>query len=494
MISCIFEPKLHAVDLQLVRDLFEEYTGESPMSSQPLPQSGSSRYYLRLKSKNHSIIAAYAPDLRENHAFFEMSRFFKSRGVSVPELYLVANDKKHYLQQDLGDSSLFELLQDTRAQNKNIQAIKDYYASALKKLAYMQLAAARDFDYSVAYPRAAFDAQSVQWDLNYFKYYYLKLCGSGFDEHKLEKEFQTLIDILMQVKDSGFMFRDFQARNIMIKEGEVFFIDYQGGRQGAPQYDVASLLYQARAQLPEDWRDALLEVYLKEYSRLTGNTASLFSEHYHWFVLVRLLQTLGAYGFRGLYEQRPHFIKSIPLALKNLEHFLSTNRLKELPYLKDRLRAVSDPDAMPIFSDPDSDDTLIITLFSFSYKNGIPLDASGNGGGFVFDCRSLHNPGRYEAYKSLTGRDHAVQEFLEKEGEIQTFLESAYALSDKAVRKYLKRGFNRLMISFGCTGGQHRSVYSAELTAARLAEDYPGIRVRLIHRELDQEYWIKKSI
>jgi aminoglycoside/choline kinase family phosphotransferase len=443
-----------------------------------IKQQGSNRIYSReTDPSGRSVIRVVGTNRDENRAFIYMARHFRALGLPVPELYSVSPDEMTYTQEDLGDTLLFDHLDDYTLLSRTIRA-----------LAHMQVTGARDFDWSVCFPVPAMDERSIRWDLNYFKYCFLKLTGIEFSEPQLEDEFDRLVQRLT-TNDQGlpptFLYRDFQSRNVMIRDGQPWFIDFQGGRRGPTQYDVASFLWQARANFAPELRDRLIDEYLDELRQLQPSLAeNAWREALPHFVLFRTLQVLGAYGFRGYHERKPHFLQSIPNALRNLRDILT--RLPEYPYLREiadclsakRSNSETVLQAQPVLQRSG----LVVTIYSFSFKKGIPSDDSGNGGGYVFDCRSTHNPGKYEEYKSLTGLDQPVIDFLEADGEILRFLESVYRLVDHHVERFLERGFTHLQVAFGCTGGQHRSVYSAEHLAHHLKEKY-NINIELIHRE-----------
>jgi hypothetical protein len=361
----------------------------------------------------------------------------------------------------------------------------DEYKKVLRELPRIQLVAGKDIDYSVCYPRDAFDKQSMMWDLNYFKYYFLKLAKIPFDEQALEDDFQAFSDYLLAVDNNAFLYRDFQSRNVMLKDGGVYFIDYQGGRKGALQYDLASLLYDAKANIPEAEREELLEFYLDELDKYKHTDREKFKSLYDGYVLIRIMQAMGAYGFRGFYEKKEHFLKSIPFALKNLEALLEKNTIPvRLPELFKVLKAVTESTFLKTISPVN--DRLTVRISSFSFKKGIPADPSGNGGGFVFDCRAIHNPGKYDEYKHLSGKDIQVQKFLEEKSTMPDFLKNVFALVTQSVEVYRSRGFKHLCVSFGCTGGQHRSVYGAEKLAEYLKNNFP---VTVVLQHVEQENW-----
>ena len=464
--------------------LFESHFKEEVTFFEQLPASGSYREYVRIKSVNHQVIGAYNQDIKENQAFLEFSAHFRNKNIPVPHIYAVNSNMDCYLQEDLGNTTLFDFISTTRENEGFSIKIVDEYKKVLHELPRIQLVAGKDIDYSVCYPREAFDKQSMMWDLNYFKYYFLKLAKIPFDEQALEDDFQTFSDYLLAVDNNAFLYRDFQSRNVMLKDGKVYFIDYQGGRKGALQYDLASLLYDAKANIPEAEREELLEFYLDELSQYKQVNRDKFKALFGGYVLIRIMQAMGAYGFRGFYEKKEHFLKSIPFALKNLETLLAKNTIQaKLPELFKVLKAVTESVFLKTISP--SNDRLTVRVSSFSYKKGIPHDPSGNGGGFVFDCRAIHNPGRYLEYKHLTGKDPQVQEFLEEKSTIANFMASVISLVSQSVEVYSSRGFSHLCVSFGCTGGQHRSVYAAEKLAEYLRNNYP-VTVVLQHIEQDK--------
>jgi len=462
-------------------NLFKNYFAEEVINEEMLPPSGSYREYLRIKSHHHSAIGTWNEDQNENRAFIEFSRHFREKGLKVPQIYDHDLSSGIYLQEDLGDLSLFQFAQEVRGSEGFSERIIAVYRKVIKELPKIQVTAGKDFNYGYCYPRKSFDRQSMMWDLNYFKYYFLKLAKVSFNEQLLEDDFTAFCDYLLEAESCFFMFRDFQSRNIMIRDGEPWFIDYQGGRQGPLQYDLASLLYDAKADIPQYVREELIELYLDELDNVHSINRNTFMQFFYGFVIIRIMQAMGAYGFRGFYEKKEHFLKSIPFALENMNTVLSKIDLPvALPELMQVLGSLKNSEVLnKIIS---KEIKLTIRVTSFSYKKGIPGDPSGNGGGFVFDCRSLPNPGKYQEYMSFTGRDEPVVKFLEKEKEVEKFIETVFLLVDRTVEKYLEWKFTHLSVSFGCTGGQHRSVYSAERMASHLSEKYP-VRVILHHRE-----------
>lgn len=463
--------------------LYKKHFSADADSFEMLPLSGSYREYARIGRSGISVIGAFNADVKENKAFLTFSRQLAGAGVPVPEIYAVGDDHTTYLQQDLGTVTLFDYITEVRKSEGFSRTITDEYRKVLDVLPRIQVEGGKRIDYSVCYPRAAFDKQSMLWDLSYFKYYFLKLARIQFDEQLLEDDFQRFADYLLSADSDYFMYRDFQSRNIMLKDGAVYFIDYQGGRKGALQYDLASLLYDGKADIPQQVRNELFEYYLDRLEKFIPVDRFEFMRFYRGFVIIRIMQAMGAYGFRGFYEKKEHFLKSIPYALDNLEYLL--NRLDlpiELPELTKVLSEVTGSSFLRSIGHEKHNLTVRVT--SFSYKKGIPADPSGNGGGFVFDCRAINNPGRYSEFKPLTGKDPLVQRFLEEKSEMKEFLGAATLLVDQSVKNYIDRGFTHLSVNFGCTGGRHRSVYAAEKLAAHIRNNFP-VNVVLLHKEQD---------
>ena len=465
--------------------LFEEWSGEKVEKITPLAQSGSDRKYYRMKSAGKTALGVYNPDSKENLAFIEFTRHFLKKGMNVPQIYAENPTEDIYLLEDLGDTTLFAFLTEEKKKADFTDELRRVYRKVLKELPRFQVIAGADLNYSLCYPRSDFDKTSMMWDLNYFKYYFLKLAQISFDEQALENDFQTLTDYLLEADHNYFLYRDFQSRNIMLKDDQVYFIDYQGGRRGALQYDLASLLYDAKAAIPQEERDALLEFYIDELENYVLVERKEFKDYFSGYVMIRIMQAMGAYGFRGFYEKKAHFLASIPYALDNLNNVLEKLDLPiELPTLIPVLKKMVASEKLRQIGI--TRNKLVVSVNSFSYKRGIPVDESGHGGGFVFDCRALHNPGRYDEYKQLTGRDLKVIEFLEKEDGVKRFLRNVTDLVEQSVEKYLERDFDHLSVNFGCTGGQHRSVYCAEYMARHLRDKY-NIRVELRHREQEMK-------
>ncbi len=454
-----------------LENLFESL-GEHTLKCEIISGSGSNRQYYRLYGEERTVIGVYGKDVKENKAFILLTEHLKNARINVPQVLTVSEDFYYYITEDLGDTALFSLLNpDNQPQElleKTISALPD-----------IQFRAGALIDYSICYPQQEFDSHTVFWDLNYFKCEFLKPSVIEFDELQLETDFEQFAQILLSENSNTFMYRDFQSRNIMVKDGEPWFIDYQGGRKGPIYYDLASFVYQAKARYSKEIRERLIETYIKSAQRYIKLDSATFRDKLNYFVLFRTLQTLGAYGFRGLVEHKAHFIQSIPFGIKNLAEIVEQADFSKLPYLQKTLKELVGGYKQPFINETDK---LVVKVFSFSYKKGIPLDYSGNGGGYVFDCRAVHNPGKYEQYKKKTGLDQDVIDFIEQNGEMATFLSHIYALADAAVERYMKRGFTNLMFSFGCTGGQHRSVYGAQHLAEHINSKY-GVKVILEHRE-----------
>jgi aminoglycoside/choline kinase family phosphotransferase len=424
------------------------------------------------------------PVREENVAFLEFSRHFRRKGLPVPEIYAEDLSRGAYLEEDLGDTTLFEFLSAHRQGETIAAEAIEAYRKTVAALPRFQVEAGKDLNYKVCYPRASFDRQSISWDLNYFKYYFLRLAGIPFNEQALEADFGRLTKFLLGAPHEYFLYRDFQSRNVMLRDGTPYFLDYQGGRRGALQYDIASLLYDGKADLPPALRQELLDYYLDQLGKYIDVRRDAFMEHYYAYVYVRILQALGAYGFRGFYERKPHFLQSVPYALKNIEWLAANVKLPvALPTLLDALSRLAQSEKLQGLAAPES--ALTVRVFSFSFHREAPKDESGNGGGFVFDARALPNPGREERFRALTGKDAPVAEYLRGQESVGQFLAGAEALVDESVRAYQKRGFTDLMVSFGCTGGQHRSVFLAEQMAKHLRA-VNGVHVALRHVELEK--------
>lgn len=474
----------------LVR-LFERQFGRSPAAVVGLAGDGSNRSYRRLLGEDgRSVVGVVGPDHDENRAFLSYTRRFFDAGLPVPELYAVDENAGVYLIEDLGDTTLFDALDQARpdpAADDGERApfpegVLELYDEVVQTLPRFQVEGHRAVDYAVAYPHEEFGRQSITWDLNYFKYHFLKLAHVPFREARLEADFDRLVAFLLTAERDAFLYRDFQSRNVMVTPAGLRFIDYQGGRRGAVHYDIASLLYDAKADIPEPVRARLLDRYLDALEAYRPVDRAEFEGLYRGFVLVRIMQALGAYGYRGFFERKPHFLRSVPYAARNLGRLLADGLPVDVPELAAIFARIVDAWAS---DSADVDDVAALTVHvrSFSYRRGYPEDRSGHGGGHVFDCRAIENPGRESEFRALTGLDAPVQAFLAALPEAEAFIEHATSLSRAQVDEYLRRGFDHFSIAFGCTGGQHRSVYFAERLAERLREAYPDVRVRLEHRE-----------
>ena len=479
-------------------ELYKQYTECTADSLQCIAGSGSNRLYYRMQgtlfplfpsvintsvintstnSVTESVIGVYGSQIKENKAFIEICRIFNECGIPAPKVLAVSEDFHCYLTDDLGNESLFF---DHIANGFDEECVSLLHKT-IAILPRIQFEVGKKLDFSICYPQAEFDERGIRWDLNYFKYNFLKLSPIEFDEALLEDCFDHLVKILLCDSTQTFLYRDFQSRNIMIKDGEPYFIDFQGGRKGPIYYDLVSFIFQAKANIPRQIREDLICTYLENLKAYTEVDEKDFREKLMLYALFRNLQVLGAYGYRGLIEGKAHFISSIPYAIKNLKSLLAEYEFTGIDYLISLLNELIEYHTDKTAEEIDSS-KLCVDIYSFSYKKGIPADYSGNGGGFVFDCRAVHNPGRYKEYKQLTGLDKGVIDFLEEDGEMVEFMQSVYALADASVARYLERGFTHLQFSFGCTGGQHRSVYGAEHLAQHLSEKF-GVQIRLNHRE-----------
>lgn len=466
--------------------LYEGWAGDKVIETEVLPQSGSYREYIRLIGEKRTILGAYNADKKENNAFISFSKHFHTKGLQVPEIYLHDEQQDIYLLQDLGKTTLFDYILHLRVGEGFATDLVLIYKKIISQMVRFQVEGGDGLDYKACYPRDSFDKQSMIWDLHYFKYYFLKLAKIPFDEQLLEDDFQKFSDYLLEAPRDYFLYRDFQSRNIMLVKGEPWFIDYQGGRKGALQYDLASLLYDAKADLPQEVRDELLEHYLQELKKVQDVDEKEFRSFFQGYVLIRIMQAMGAYGFRGFYERKAHFLKSIPFALNNLKTILDRMDIPvDLSDLTKALNEVVNSEFLQAVG-KEEEVKLHVEINSFSYRRGIPLDKSTNGGGFVFDCRAIHNPGRYEEYVEMTGKDQPVIDFFKEKSEMDEFLQSVFHIVDMSVDKYIKRKFTNLQVSFGCTGGRHRSVFSAESLAKHLREKFDvNITLRHIEREIE---------
>ncbi len=472
-----------------IQQLFNSIYPSDWDSIHKIPQSGGDRVYFRILQGNQSWIATYSININENKTFIYFANHFKDKCLPVPKVLAVNDLCTTYLQEDVGNTSLLEVLE----KEGKTEHVFSLFQKSLKALVALQVKGHQGLDYQQCLTSKIFGNQSIMTDLLYYKYYFLDSLQYPYDKQALMNEFELLSDQLASKDFNYFLFRDFQSRNIMVQDDEVYFIDFQGGMQGGLSYDVASLLWQAKAELSQEWKDRLLAYYIKEVQQLLPTSLDLqaFKKQYNGFVLLRLLQVLGAYGFRGLFERKAHFLASIPLGLQNLKNFLTTIDLsKETPVFASILNWMVSDEVTSRFTPPiaNEDTPLQVTIHSFSYKKGIPEDPTENGGGFVFDMRGILNPGRFDEYRKLSGLDKPVQDFLEQKTKMNVFLNSVWDLVDINVEDYLKRGFASLHINFGCTGGQHRSVFAAEQTARHLRNKYK-LKVNLIHT--NKENWVK---
>ncbi len=474
-----------------IEELFSSYNPTAINRIDKIPQSGGDRAYYRIHdASGHSFIATHGHHIKENKTFLYFTRHFKTAGAPVPEIFAVNADENIYIQEDFGDTSLLQVLE----KEGHTDHVFTLFKKSLSALAQLQINGDKQLDYNQCLTSKEFGQQAILSDLLYFKYYFLDTLKIPYDKEQLLLDFEALSNYLAHTGQQHFMYRDFQSRNIMVKDDAVHFIDYQGGMKGALQYDVASLLWQAKANLSDEWKDKLLKHYMDEVERITGQSINrnAFISQYNGYVLIRLLQVLGAYGFRGLFERKAHFLSSIPLALNNLKGFLQNNKTGiELPLFDNILQQVVSDSTIRSFNITKASETtpLTVRINSFSFlKNGYPKNQSNNGGGFVFDCRGILNPGRIDQYKIQSGQDKPVKDFLEQETLMPKFLNSIYDIVDITVEDYIKRGFESLDINFGCTGGQHRSVYAAEAVNRHLRNKF-GVKTILQH--LNQENWVK---
>ena len=465
-----------------LEQLFEEYTRQKPDNIYELPSSGSNRRYFRISGSGISLIGAKGLDVDENIAFMEIAKHFKLKGLPVPQVLCASKDNMFYLQEDLGDITLFNTIEQGRETSHFSQYEVELLKKTIATLPKLQFEGGKGLDYNVCFPQPEFDERNVWFDCNYFKYCFLKTTGLEFSEIKLHDDLTKMAaDLLEGGNEETFMYRDFQARNVMLVNDNPYFIDFQGGRKGPLYYDLASFVWQAKANYPTSLKEELIETYREALKQYVDIPKDVFYKKLRLFVLFRTMQVLGAYGFRGYFEKKPHFLQSVPFAIDNLRKLIQEQPFEEYPYIQHLLEELT---TMRQFSDLREQRKLEVRIFSFSYKKGIPVDTSGNGGGYVFDCRAINNPGKYDHFKHFTGLDKEVIEFLEEDGEVTKFLSHVYELADAHVRRYMERKFTNLMFCFGCTGGQHRSVYCAQHLAEYLAKKY-NITVKVYHREQD---------
>jgi aminoglycoside/choline kinase family phosphotransferase len=479
--------------LDSIRALYKKWNGNEAVSLDVLPQSGSERRYFRLFGQQGSVIGTYGANVKENESFIYFSDHFRKKHLAIPEIFAISEDRMYYLQEDFGDKSLLNHLEA----DGYTPELYTLFRKSLEALANVQVLGDKGLDYNKCLTNKEFGKQAIMADLLYFKYYFLDALRKPYDKQKLIDDFEALSNYLTHTEYKYFMFRDFQSRNILVLPDQtVRFIDYQGGMKGAPQYDVASMLWQARANLSGDWKNSLLEDYMNALETLIPSSLdrNIFRSQYNGYVLIRLLQVLGAYGFRGLFERKAQFLTSIPLGLRNLKDFFQNQSLGiSVPEFRKVLDMCVGDDIIQQFTPVQATDKtpLVVSIGSFSYRNGIPPDATGNGGGFVFDCRGILNPGRIESMKTKTGRDKEVKDFLEQQTKMQEFLNSTFDIVDISVEDYIKRGFESLSVNFGCTGGQHRSVYAADALARHLRNKFK-VKIELKHLVQDGKNWLNE--
>ncbi len=472
-----------------IKELFASFSKDEITGIDKLPQAGSERHYYRIYTATKNFIATYGTNIKENESFIYFTEHFIKKNLATPQLFCVNAEKDSYIQEDFGDASLLNKLEELGY----VPEVYNLYKTSLHQLALLQIKGDEGLNYEKCLTNTSFGKQAIMADLLYFKYYFLDALRRPYDKQKLIDDFEALSNYLSHTEYKFFMFRDFQSRNIMVKgNGDVGFIDYQGGMKGAPQYDVASLLWQAKANLPEDWKNYLLEDYINSFESIVEETVDrdVFKSQYNGYVLIRLLQVLGAYGFRGLFERKAHFLTSIPLALQNLKWFVSNQSIGiAVPEFKKVLELCISNEVMQEYTpvQATSETPLVVDVCSFSFiQQGYPKDETKNGGGFIFDMRGILNPGRFDEYKHLSGLDKPVKDFLEQQTKMPDFLNGVYSIIDVSVEDYIKRGFENLCINFGCTGGQHRSVFAAEAVARHLKNKFK-VNINLNHT--NKENW-----
>ena len=480
--------------IEEIKNLFATFSKATISSIDKLPQAGSERYYFRLHTGEGNFIATHGANIKENETFIYFSYLFAAKQLSTAKIFCVNDDKSIYIQEDFGNVSLLDKLE----QYGYTDEVYSLYKQSLQQLAALQVKGHEGLDYKKCLTNSSFGKEAIMADLLYFKYYFLDALRKPYDKQKLIKDFEALSNYLSHTEYKYFMFRDFQSRNIMVdKNDKVHFIDYQGGMKGAPQYDTASLLWQAKANLSDDWKQRLLEDYMEAFEKMIEQPIDkeAFRSQYNGYVLIRLLQVLGAYGFRGLFERKAHFLTSIPLALQNLKWFFTNQNIGiALPEFKKVLELCISDEVIEEFTPVQAKEEtpLVVTVNSFSFiKTGYPADETKNGGGFVFDMRGILNPGRFDDYKHLSGLDKPVKDFLEQRTKMPDFLNSVYSIIDISVEDYIKRDFEHLSINFGCTGGQHRSVYAAEAIARHLKNKF---KVKIYVHHTNEENWKREAM
>jgi aminoglycoside/choline kinase family phosphotransferase len=476
--------------INTISELYKEWKGEEHKQLDVLPQSGSERRYFRLFDTEDSVIGTYGANIKENETFIYFSNHFRKKDLPVANILAVNDTVTAYLQEDFGDRSLLNILEEKKFSNE----VYFLFKKSLEALAELHVRGDEGLNYNLCLTNTEFGKQAIMADLLYFKYYFLDALRRPYDKQKLIDDFEALSTYLTRTEYKYFMFRDFQSRNIFVKDdNSIHFIDYQGGMKGAPQYDVASMLWQARANLPDEWKENLLVDYMNAFENIIGSSLerNIFRSQYNGYVLIRLLQVLGAYGFRGLFERKAQFLTSIPLALRNLKWFFENQSFGiAVPEFAKVLSICVSDEVVEHFTPLQANEQtpLLVRICSFSYRKGIPQDDSGNGGGFVFDCRGILNPGRIQEFKTMHGRDKSVKDYLEQQTRMNEFLNSVFDLVDITVEDYIGRGFESLMVSFGCTGGQHRSVYAADALARHLRNKFK-VKIELKHCVQDEKNW-----
>ena len=476
--------------INTISELYKEWKGEEHKQLDVLPQSGSERRYFRLFDTEDSVIGTYGANIKENETFIYFSNHFRKKDLPVANILAVNDTVTAYLQEDFGDRSLLNILEEKKFSNE----VYFLFKKSLEALAELHVRGDEGLNYNLCLTNTEFGKQAIMADLLYFKYYFLDALRRPYDKQKLIDDFEALSTYLTRTEYKYFMFRDFQSRNIFVKDdNSIHFIDYQGGMKGAPQYDVASILWQARANLPDEWKENLLVDYMNAFENIIGSSLerNIFRSQYNGYVLIRLLQVLGAYGFRGLFERKAQFLTSIPLALRNLKWFFENQSFGiAVPEFAKVLSICVSDEVVEHFTPLQANEQtpLLVRICSFSYRKGIPQDDSGNGGGFVFDCRGILNPGRIQEFKTMHGRDKSVKDYLEQQTRMNEFLNSVFDLVDITVEDYIGRGFESLMVSFGCTGGQHRSVYAADALERHLRNKFK-VKIELKHCVQDEKNW-----
>lgn len=464
-----------------VEQAYLKWRGTAPGIITRLPQSGSDRVYFRLLYGDEHVIGAYNPSREENDAFVGFSNHFRSKGLPVPEIYVYYPDERVYFLEDLGDSNLFTWLAQRSDEERFNQETEALFLTVASDLVRIQTEGIKGLDLSLCYPHRSFDRQSMVWDLNYYKYMFLKLIGAPFNEIKLERDFEALTRFLLDAGQEYFLFRDFQTANIMIRDGKPWYIDYQGGRLGAPQYDIASLVYDAKAYIPSGIREKTLERHLDLFAAATGKPRESLAKYSGAFTLIRLMQALGAFGFRGLHENKPTFSESIVPAVELMNDLLWGGKLHiDLPELTKASESVPLQRKYRILSH--YQELVKINIESFSYVRGRSVNYD-TGSGFVFDCRGLRNPVLESDLRERTGLDPEVAEFFGNDDEAVAFAGDCSNIIRNTLPMMRRKGILEIHAAFGCVGGQHRSVWCAARVASMLSA-MPGVTVTVNHTGL----------